>query len=147
MTTILREKAAKAEDEDEEYESPPSSNYCSFAVLGTIAPFQAIFIYHKECCNQNSSDQAAPLFICQAYANIFHDCNSHEVEYIGMGPYYCDCDHVGKCHIFQVLQIEAERLGAVLQSHKPNVQNNEQANPPQESYLHHIYGMSMMSQV
>jgi hypothetical protein len=105
------------EDHNEEGSEDPESSsispaceYCSFAVTGGTPSFQPIFVCNS-CFNENAGDQEVPLCICQACADHCHDSNEHDVEYIGMGPSYCDCDHVGNCTIFQKSQVEAERMG------------------------------------
>lgn len=98
-------------------ETYPANAYCTFAVTRTVPCFQAIFICH-DCIQQgegasgskNCNEPSTSLCICQACADICHDGEDHEVEYIGMGPCYCDCDHVGECSILQQSQVVAERL-------------------------------------
>ena len=72
------------DDEDEAPELPAACNYCTFAVTGATTSFQPIFVCH-ECFNENSGDRNVPLCICQACADLCHDSNDHDVEYIGMG--------------------------------------------------------------
>ena len=114
METCSNDEALPPSTSDPSHSSnpPPSMAYCSFAVTGTVASFQPIFICH-DCLDQEADDSAksaAPLCICQACADICHDGNDHDVEYVGMGPCYCDCDHAGTCSISQQSQIQAERL-------------------------------------
>jgi hypothetical protein len=107
------------QEKDGDDEITPSCNCCTFAVTGPSTSFQTIFICH-ECFNENSEEQS-PLCICQACAEICHA--EHDVEYIGMGPSYCDCDNVGNCPIFQKSQEEAERLGVWQQSNSFGVKS------------------------
>lgn len=102
---ILAEDGSADPSED----IPPSCNYCTFAVTGPNPSWQPILICH-DCVNENE-DQENPLCICQACAEICHDGDDHDVEYIGMGPSYCDCDCIGNCSIFSKSLKEAERLG------------------------------------
>ena len=98
---------------EQEYDESPSCNFCTFAVTGNRTTWQAIYICH-ECVNENEAS-TTPLCICQACADHCHHDDEHEVEYIGMGPAYCDCDCIGNCGIFPDSLKEAERLG-MLQS-------------------------------
>jgi hypothetical protein len=123
------------EDEDERSHSASGMSYCTFAVTGAATSFQPIFIchdcFHKDDCGGDSDTPAAPLCICQACADICHGShgNDHDVEYIGMGPSYCDCDHVGKCLISQKSQVQAEKLLGTLPGKPLNstVDENSQA--------------------
>ena len=97
---------------------------CTYSVTGNRPTFQAIFICH-ECCNVNkkqegeedngvdendvNNEEPQPLCICQACSEACHA--DHDVEYIGMGPCYCDCDQVGQCTILTKSNDEADRLG------------------------------------
>ena len=100
----------EVDKEEEESNESQSCNFCTFAVTGASTSFQPIFVCH-ECFDENSADEAVPLCICQSCADTCHNGDDHDVEYIGMGPCYCDCDNVGKCCIFQKSLIEADRLG------------------------------------
>jgi hypothetical protein len=122
-------------DDDEEEEEP---SFCTLAVTGNQPQFQAIFIcnecFHEELVVTNhtgeaqdassnisqqqqqessasSRTQMAPLCICQACADICHNDDFHDVEYVGMGPATCDCNHLGGCKIHEASSREAERLG------------------------------------
>eukprot|EP00980_Cylindrotheca_fusiformis_P013941 scaffold3621_cov114-Cylindrotheca_fusiformis.AAC.6 len=105
------EKEAPEEDSSDHFDddSPPSCNFCTFAVTGPHPSWQPILICH-DCVNENE-DQEAPLCICQACAERCHGGDDHDVEYIGIGPSYCDCDCIGNCSIFHNSRIEADRLG------------------------------------
>jgi hypothetical protein len=105
------EQEIPAEDAIDDYEGVPhpSCNYCTFAVTGPNPSWQPILICH-ECFNENE-DQEVPMCICQACADICHSSDDHDVEYIGMGPSYCDCDCIGNCTIVHNSLIEAKRLG------------------------------------
>ena len=69
--------------------------YCSFAVTGKALTFQAIFIC-RDCHPPQEEDQ--PLCICQSCAEACHD--AHDVDYVGMGKAYCDCDQIGNCQLY-----------------------------------------------
>lgn len=106
---------------DSEYDESPSCNFCTFAVTGNQTTWQAIYVCH-ECVNENENSNA-PLCICQACADHCHAGDDHEVEYIGMGPSYCDCDCIGNCEIFQDSLKEAERLG-MMESRDAQISTN-----------------------
>ena len=104
--------------------------FCTFAVTGNQPSFQAIFVCNdcfqeqeKGTTNGDEDDEdptmsqssskrteMAPLCICQGCADsICHE--DHDVEYIGMGPATCDCNHLACCKIYHKSIDEAERLG------------------------------------
>jgi hypothetical protein len=88
----------------EEMERRERSQFCSFPVTGTKEMFQAIYV----CRSCTSSDQQL-LCLCLACAEACH--GEHEgLEYIGMGPAYCDCKQLAKCRIKNQSQKEADRL-------------------------------------
>jgi hypothetical protein len=109
--------------------------FCTFAVTGHKPAFQAIFVcndcFQEErvatsatateedtTTNDNERTEMSPLCICQACADsICHE--DHDVEYIGMGPATCDCNHIdGCCKIYDRSIQEAERLGIIKQRRK-----------------------------
>ena len=66
--------------------------YCTYACTGTKTSYQAIFVCRT--CSQSSSDL---LCVCEACANYCHEAALHdEVEYLGMGYAYCDCNQLEK---------------------------------------------------
>lgn len=124
-------------ESDDDQDSSPVCNFCTFAVTGAVTEFQPIFICN-ECFNENESNQQTPLCLCQACASICHGGDDHDVEYIGMGASYCDCDHVGNCAIYQDSLKEAERLGVS----KSKVMSNESKDSPDSHnppFLHDVY--------
>ncbi|KAG7370781.1 hypothetical protein IV203_019351 [Nitzschia inconspicua] len=116
--SVVRTTTPTAEEDGKD------SSYCTSAVTGSQPAFQAIFVCN-ECFHegdelelgvgeegQNSStQQPLPLCICQACADICHDGDFHEVDYVGMGPATCDCFHSGNCQIHEQSLKEVERLG------------------------------------
>jgi len=77
---------------------------CSFAVTGDKEAFQAIFVCH--CC----SEQDEILCLCQACADCCH-ADHEDLEYIGMGPSYCDCHNMERgCQLEQISREEVDRL-------------------------------------
>jgi len=91
--------------------------FCSYAATGPTEAFQAIFVC-RTCCAAPSSAAAAATqqqqqqhCVCQACADHCH--GDHDVDYVGMGPCYCDCREIG-CSIATPSQAEAERLGLSL---------------------------------
>lgn len=83
--------------------------FCSFAALGPNTVFQAIYCC-RTCCRGDDDDMNGrlPLCVCAACADHCHE--DHDVEYVGMGPCYCDCPEMG-CSIEEVSEAEADRLG------------------------------------
>jgi hypothetical protein len=102
----------EVDDDDEADEGKASCAHCTYAVTGNTPTFQAIFVCHA-CCKDNDDDDAKkePLCICQACAEACHADHEDQVEYIGMGPCYCDCNQLGDCCILAKSNLEAERLG------------------------------------
>eukprot|EP00532_Pseudo-nitzschia_australis_P013916 CAMPEP_0168226778 /NCGR_PEP_ID=MMETSP0140_2-20121125/13625_1 /TAXON_ID=44445 /ORGANISM="Pseudo-nitzschia australis, Strain 10249 10 AB" /LENGTH=596 /DNA_ID=CAMNT_0008157949 /DNA_START=30 /DNA_END=1820 /DNA_ORIENTATION=+ len=113
---------------DDDTGDPEDNFFCTLAVTGTDPTFQAIFLCN-ECLLDPSMEngtmdattlaasgiqqQLSPLCICQACAEICHDDGYHDVEYVGMGPSYCDCNRLGNCKLHQKSLREAERLGMI----------------------------------
>ncbi|GKY92836.1 hypothetical protein MPSEU_000253200 [Mayamaea pseudoterrestris] len=83
------------------------SQFCSFAVTGAHQSLQAIYIC-RTCC----TDETNVLCVCQGCADSCHaECEG--LEYIGMGPSYCDCNSLSKgCDIQQSSLEEAARVMA-----------------------------------
>jgi hypothetical protein len=77
---------------------------CTFAATGTNPSFQAIFV-----CLDCGSDKDG-VCICRACADACHA--GHDVDFVGMGPAFCDCPELGNCCRLQsASQAEAARLG------------------------------------
>jgi hypothetical protein len=126
------------QDEKSETSSSSSSchEHCTFAVTGAVPTFQAIYVCHEchdaggggtgtgtgtgagagatteEQQDTNNNDQ--PLCICQACADTCHE-HHEDVEYIGMGPCYCDCQSNDHCTIYQESIQKAQEMGMVWQ--------------------------------
>ena len=112
--------------------SPPQpERFCSYAATGSNDAFQAIFVCRTCCCSStppNTSNGNVPLSadplrcICQACAEYCHA--EHDVEYIGMGPCYCDCRELGNscdsCSLLASSWAEAERLGLAASNNSNN---------------------------
>ena len=69
-----------------EDEATPS--LCTFAVTRSNPAFQAIFI----CLDCTESEECC---ICHSCAEMCHA--GHDVDYIAMGPAYCDCAKLNDC--------------------------------------------------
>lgn len=137
---LLRDHGDNNDDDDDREDDDDQDDdgtcvCCTHAVTGNIPSFQAIFVCHacfendqldedEEVEEEEEKDTAAavnshqhhqqgktPLCICQGCANACHDGDFHDVEYIGMGPSYCDCHCMNKCHIYEKSLVEAARLG------------------------------------
>lgn len=70
------------------------SLYCSFAITGPKVWWQPIYVC-RDCEDENEAN--LQLCLCEACADTCH--NDHDVEYIGIGPSYCDCGTSGCCII------------------------------------------------
>ena len=85
-----------SKSENDEYSTEKTPKLCTFTATGAYPTFQAVYICHT-CAtpnpnNENSTDdRSMPLCICDACAECCHETLGHDVEYIGMGPSYCDC--------------------------------------------------------
>jgi len=88
----------KNDDDDEDMIEPKS--YCTFAVTGPKVWWQSIYVC-RDC-----EEEGALQCICEACADTCHE--DHDIEYIGMGPAYCDCG--GGCKISRQSQIKAKEL-------------------------------------
>jgi hypothetical protein len=80
---------------------------CTFAATGANPAFQAIFV----CLDCSSSDDDCGACLCHACAELCHA--GHDVDYIAMGPAYCDCQTtVGGtcCRLQEASQKEAKRI-------------------------------------
>lgn len=78
-------------ESEEENELPPTYPcYCTFACTGAKKTWQAIFVC-RTCCSSQ-----ALLCVCEGCANHCHEAELHdELEYLGMGYAYCDCNQLG----------------------------------------------------
>jgi hypothetical protein len=88
-------------------ESSTPNRFCTRAATGRCPIFQEIYV----CRTCRSADKEAtdfPLCICSACADGCHE--NHEVEYVGMGPCFCDCRD-GSCRIADASVQEAARIG------------------------------------
>jgi hypothetical protein len=117
--------ASNQENEKDLSETSCNHQHCTFAVTGAVPTFQAIYVCH-ECAaaddaadgteeDNNNNNDGQPLCICQACADTCHE-DHQNVEYIGMGPCYCDCDQVGNCTIYQDSLKKAQEMGMVLET-------------------------------
>jgi hypothetical protein len=154
---------------DEEKEDLDESSFCTLAVTGTDPTFQAIFLCN-ECFLDSSPETAnadgttatatasaeallhqAPLCVCQACAEFCHDDGYHDVEYIGMGPSYCDCSRLGNCKLYEKSLREAERLGIVQKDSRQQEQQREVVTPitqsPPEDFVREAFDISILQQV
>lgn len=78
--------------------------FCTYAVTGSREQWQPIFICH-DCCTAEEENQC----ICDACSDQCHQ--DHNVEYIGMGPSYCDCGKDEKCcKIIEDSRLKAQEL-------------------------------------
>lgn len=120
--------------------------FCSFAALGRTEAFQAIFVCRSCCCCDDKL-----LCICSACADQCHF--DHDVEYVGMGPCYCDCSDIG-CKIADESKAEADRLGILsfdgkLCSYKPVIAGSappagEKVAAGEPSYIRDVFRIPLL---
>ena len=138
---------------DEEKEDMDEICFCTLAVTGTNPTFQAIFL-----CNEASNSDGitttakagqsqSSLCVCQACAEVCHDDGRYDVEYIGMGPSYCDCSRLGNCKLHKRSMQEAERLG-ILAIDKERFRQQKTSLPTTQSspedYIREAFDMPLL---
>ena len=163
---------------DEEKEDLGERSFCTLAVTGTDPTFQAIFLCN-ECFLDSPPESTtntggttatastgaeaplrqAPLCVCQACAEFCHGDGYHDVEYIGMGPSYCDCSRLGNCKLHEKSLREAERLGIVPNSSRQQEQERDavttppppppitQQSPSEDYFVREAFDISILQQV
>jgi len=94
--------------------SPGDGNQDATAVTTTATTTRTSSAEASEQQQQQQQQQKSPLCVCQACAEVCHDDGYHDVEYVGMGPSYCDCNRLGNCKLYQKSLREAERLGMII---------------------------------
>jgi hypothetical protein len=130
MSQDMVQQVSKDDFSDDEDEDSPL--LCTFAATGTNPAFQAIFV-----CLDCASDKDNGVCICRACADACHD--GHDVDFMGMGPAYCDCPQLGTCCRLQsASQAEAARLGIHLDGMKPHVA------PQEGNYLQEVFTISSL---
>jgi hypothetical protein len=122
--------------------------FCSFAAVGRTEAFQAIFVC-RTCCGNELVGRC----ICSACADQCH--RDHEVEYIGMGPCYCDCRDIG-CKIVEESRAEAARLGISLSDTNcycktaalptPLSSGRENESTEESSYIRDVFRISILAE-
>jgi len=101
-TEDIQDPSDKEDDfsADDEVDETPS--LCTFAATGENPAFQAIFV----CLDCTESEGSC---ICHACAELCHA--GHDVDYIAMGPAYCDCQKLGNCcRLKEASEKEAVRI-------------------------------------
>lgn len=103
-------------DEEEFEKWKGERSCCTYAITGNELWFQAIYVCHT--CQQHPKDErdgqhnntdnqstsgASSWCICESCAFSCHD--GHDVEYVGVGPCYCDCpsqwdSNDGRCRLW-----------------------------------------------
>lgn len=79
--------------------------YCTFSLTQTKPVFQSIFV-----CHSCTPEDGQMLCLCQACADHCH-ADHDGLEYVGMGPCYCDCRQIlVGCRIETESDREARRL-------------------------------------
>lgn len=148
---------------EEEKEDPEENRFCTFAVTGTDPTFQAIFLCN-DCFvdsshgavhadgktgmeNSEAPTQQSPLCVCQACAEVCHDDSYDDVEYIGMGPSYCDCSRLGNCKLHKKSMMEAERLGIVVPNDQEKRKVISSAESSPEDFIREAFDISMLQQL
>ena len=136
---VAMEHCEEEEKEDEQH------CFCTLAVTGSHPTFQAIFVCNEFSEAGETDDAAQPTCVCQACAEVCRDDGYHEVEYIGMGPSYCDCSNMGNCKLHEKSLEEAERLGVI-----PKYQGEEKdscANTSPEFFVREAFDIPMLQAV
>lgn len=112
--------------------------FCTRAVTGSTPFFQAIYVCQTCCIGTNGTSQADALPLCICSACVIECHSDHDIEYVGMGPSFCDCQDM-KCCILNISIDEALKLGfeaAINQSSfKPPVSVNKLT----DLYIRDIY--------
>ena len=138
--SLAHDSVEDGNQHDEENDDTDDENlFCTLAVTGTNPTFQGIFI-----CNEADSPDGqalSPMCVCQACAEVCFDDGYHEVEYIGMGPSYCDCSNMGNCKLHEKSLQEAQRLGIVLPEEKE--ESNANASLP-EDFVREAFDVPML---
>ena len=114
--------------DDEMDETPP---LCTFAATGTNSAFQSIFVC-LECTDAEGS------CICHACAKVCHA--GHDVDYIAMGPAYCDCQQAC-CRLKDDSETEAVRIGVPLRGLKEHV---APPSPEEGNYIQEAFTISSL---
>lgn len=127
--------------------------FCTRAATGQRSIFQEIYVC-RTCRNASNSEESVsdlPLCICSACADSCHE--DHEVEYVGMGPCFCDCVD-GSCEIAEESILEATRIGinSPDNSHppchslpvSPIQKNNENEESSSPSYIRDVYHVPLL---
>jgi len=111
-------------NKEQNYSLHSFETLCTFAATGRKPVFQAVYICHT-CCmkpEDDSGQDLMPLCICQGCAESCHECFDHDVEYIGVGPSYCDCSSIERnksdgndgecaCILEEASKVAATKLG------------------------------------
>jgi hypothetical protein len=126
--------------------TPESISHCTYAVTGSNTCWQAIYV----CQTCHSSD--TPSCVCQACAEVCHA--DHDVDYIGMGPSYCDCRTTGTgvtCGLMELSKVLADKLGidqaslanttssAQVEQHEKDNNDDEEEENTTTNYIHDVY--------
>ena len=72
------------ESDSQDHDGP----LCTFAFTGSAEPYYIQAIYVCRTCCRNSEPTYC---VCEGCARSCHVALNHNVEYLGMGPSYCDC--------------------------------------------------------
>ena len=139
-------------DVDAEAEADDTENrFCTLPVTGNNATFQAIFLCNdcflpeeENSNNTNNTNSNSPLCVCQSCAEVCHDGNSCvDVQYVAMGPSYCDCHRLGTCKLYEKSLREAERLGVTLptscSSGRQAQRKQQQDSSSSNSYIQEVF--------
>lgn len=163
---MLVQQGQRMSDPSENSDNDPHlDHFCSFAATGATDAFQAIFVCRTCCADAAAGDednnphhgggddknQQRCYCICQACADHCH--TDHDVDYVGMGPCYCDCREIG-CSIAAPSQTEADRLGLRVRSSSSSSKaatagahcNSETDGPYSSLYVRDVFQVPLLLQ-
>jgi hypothetical protein len=125
------------------------NRFCTLPVTGNNPIFQAIFL-----CNgcflpeEENSNNNSPLCVCQSCAEVCHDGNGCvDVEYVAMGPSYCDCHRLGNCKLYEKSLREAERIGVTptsCSSGRQTQRKQQEDSSSSNSYIQEVFDIPIL---
>ena len=129
--------------------------FCTLAVTGDNPTFQAIYLCN-DCIldpDENADvktdnlveQQQSPLCVCQSCAMYCHDevLGCTDVDFVGVGPSYCDCNRLGNCKLYQKSLQEADRLGILPLSPNDHRLRGESALPSSD-YIREVFDIPVL---
>ncbi|MGK3740746.1 MAG: hypothetical protein ACI90V_007596 [Bacillariaceae sp.] len=119
------------------------NRFCTLPVTGENPTFQAIFLCNDCFLPEENNSNNTPLCVCQSCAEVCHDGNDCvDVEYVAMGPSYCDCHRLGNCKLYEKSLQEAERLGITPERHAQRKQQEDSSSS--NSYIQEVFDIPIL---